>query len=385
MAKRLIPSTLIVSHLLVLSAHAGPSQYPGPNLPRATPRPIVSSTKEEPKPHKYTESWELYTAPDPLEAIASQKVHTKDQILCLVEKGQEHGVHLNTKLRQGGDSRLNEYYMGLLAMASYLPYSLAKEVAAKMDLGIKPVSVKKDPGQHFTLPCGNILDDFTASTQGFYWEGPDFVTMSYRGTEQSEGLADFRTDLQLLDGKMESHRFGPVPPGAYGSAMLAWPTFEKYLKGNSKPIFITGHSLGGWAARLAAGSMRNYVDRKIVPDQYDLRGVYTFGEPRLPQQFTDYYNKITQTTLSGMPMQDYRVINDDDGVVNVGLGNSHAGIPVAYCKQGRFVGAAAKGCTPASMFSALTHPGQSLEDHYMINYMDSISKGLGFDVSSCMK
>ena len=106
------------------------------------------------------------------------------------------------------------------------------------------------------------------------------VILAFRGTE-IDSLQDWRTDIRLAKA---AHPFGRVQTGfkrAYShvegeivqaiAAMRRWPSSDD--KSKQKSFWITGHSLGGALAVLAAAHLAprlQYVDR-----------ICTFGQPRV--------------------------------------------------------------------------------------------------------
>lgn len=112
-------------------------------------------------------------------------------------------------------------------------------------------------------------------TQGALISMQGINVLAFRATEVRmdrpwESLKDIRTDLM----------FRPVPYrgamvhrgflGAYKSVENTVETALTYAEGD-RPLFITGHSLGGALAKIAGMSIS---DRRVA-------GVYTFGAPRV--------------------------------------------------------------------------------------------------------
>lgn len=94
---------------------------------------------------------------------------------------------------------------------------------------------------------------------------------------------------------------------------------HKYPKA---PIVITGHSLGGAVATVAAIDIQHYLNDK--GHHNIIKEVHTFGSPRVGNvAFADYYNKLIPQTV--------RVVHNKDIVPHAPpsfLGFSHVGTEV---------------------------------------------------------
>jgi hypothetical protein len=157
----------------------------------------------------------------------------------------------------------------------------------------------------------------TGNTQGFWAEGGDVALLSFRGTSNT---GQWIRDLRLAPA---FHKWGLVHRGFKTGVSVVEDqiaAFAKVAKGK-KHVWITGHSLGGALAVLAAANL------KIEGIQSHL---YTYGQPR-----AGYWNFADQFDyqLSGRL---YRFINQSDIVARVpsGLLFSHCGIPKRIVKPG---------------------------------------------------
>jgi hypothetical protein len=116
-------------------------------------------------------------------------------------------------------------------------------------------------------------------TQAYAMSMADAVVLAFRGTQVDDfwsSLIDFTTDVQFL----------PVPDShgdlVHAGFLLAlhevWEPLITHLRGEQeqspRPFWITGHSLGGALATVAAN---------LCCDDPSLRlhGVYTYGSPRV--------------------------------------------------------------------------------------------------------
>ena len=126
-----------------------------------------------------------------------------------------------------------------------------------------------------------ILEELQAGDGGFQGVWPfdmrssqacvvvheDFICAAFRGTNE---LADWRDNVQV--GKVKGP-FGRVHRGFQSALMDVWPAMRARLANYpQRPLWLTGHSLGGAMATLAAAQLAD-ADESFI-------GVYTFGSPR---------------------------------------------------------------------------------------------------------
>jgi len=113
------------------------------------------------------------------------------------------------------------------------------------------------------------------STQGFVASNDKFVLVAFRGTQVNK-WGDLKADGALCQRKALG---GLVHTGFYSALDLVWIDVLTAVKAQGKtgegwkPVWITGHSLGGAIALLAAVRL----DRVGVP----VRGTITLGQPRV--------------------------------------------------------------------------------------------------------
>lgn len=130
------------------------------------------------------------------------------------------------------------------------------------------------------------------SSQAFVARHNKLIIIAFRGTDEAGDWTDNfnlgRTDISKgkvgeIDGWLDSQHIPPIPVSDLGKAHRG---FHKALhdvwaeilscveefRDNRQSVWLTGHSLGGALATLAAVE-------KVVVDQ-PFHGVYTFGQPR---------------------------------------------------------------------------------------------------------
>ncbi len=171
-----------------------------------------------------------------------------------------------------------------------------------------PVFVRQAPSTA-KYRYGALSDDHTHS-QGFVLGHPSHIVIALRGTEMGEltvdGLkamvADLSSDLGaqeqlwMYDGSLDAQGNGDgklglqVHKGFYTAfdsirEQLAEHVREFRRDNPHKPIFVTGHSLGGAVACLAACYLRSHREFAQHPVQ-----LYTFAQPRVGTlRFAEHY------------------------------------------------------------------------------------------------
>lgn len=162
-------------------------------------------------------------------------------------------------------------------------------------------------------------------TEALVAETEKFVVVAFRGTTSRK---DFRTDLQSrfnvsrveIEGRSADVS---VHYGFYLSFSKVEDQIKKLLlKAGDKPIFLTGHSLGGALALVASAALG--AD-PVLGDR--IAAVYTFGAPRVGKRdFADY-----------VKAPHYRIVNQGDIVPLVPptwlRGYAHTGEPIVL-KEG---------------------------------------------------
>jgi triacylglycerol lipase len=107
------------------------------------------------------------------------------------------------------------------------------------------------------------------SSQGAIIKHKDYIIIAFRGTDE---FGDWLDNINVFP--VERY-FGKVHNGFYKALMDIWEGEDgmwEEIKNEPLPFWITGHSLGGAMATLAAADL-------IEKDQ-PFYGVYTYGQPR---------------------------------------------------------------------------------------------------------
>jgi triacylglycerol lipase len=155
------------------------------------------------------------------------------------------------------------------------------------------------------------------------------IVVGVRGTAAIIAFAG--TDPIVLADWITNFDVGTTRSGAakgFNVALEAvWSKLSGLLQGSlaGKTIFVTGHSLGGALAVLAA--------QRIEARKVNVRAVYTFGMPRVgDSNFAALYNQA-------LGSRTYRLVHGDDVVPTVApseLGFSHVGRYLRCARQSKF-------------------------------------------------
>ena len=168
------------------------------------------------------------------------------------------------------------------------------------------------------------LDRFQAlirgSNFGFVCGNRDALFVVFRGTDEG---ADWKTNVNVLPGSLP---WGTVHGGFLAAAELFWPELPAVIGGfgdASQHVWITGHSLGGALALLAA--VRLFTEHAAP-----LGGLYTFGQP--PVGNASFRLHFKEQFLRRY----FRFVNHVDKVVNAsGLSAGHVGEEKYFDVNGR--------------------------------------------------
>lgn len=151
----------------------------------------------------------------------------------------------------------------------------------------------------------DVTDVSGQDTEGFLAEFDDVAVLAFRGTQQPR---DWIANLDLWP-----QRFAPLDGRVHGGFAKAWdhvaavvmPALERL---DGKRLWITGHSLGGAVALLAAAT---HHDKTV--------GLVTFGQPRmLKRKANEKANAIFNTRYT-------RLVHGNDIVPKVPPNFGHTG------------------------------------------------------------
>ena len=162
------------------------------------------------------------------------------------------------------------------------------------------------------------------SSQGIVINHEDFIVPAFRGTDE---IADWLDNLNVSS---QPSALGNIHTGFYKALMDIWPQMKSCIRSfrralddhPGKSLWLTGHSLGGALATLAAATL-------IEADE-TFYGAYTFGSPRVGDRvFARNFNVEVKNKV-------FRFQNNNDLVSRIPtrmMGYSHAGSFV-YISEG---------------------------------------------------
>lgn len=140
---------------------------------------------------------------------------------------------------------------------------------------------------------------------GFIARRANDVFIVFRGTKTAkEWIKNF--NMGLIDYLVSD--YGEVHDGFLQTYSFARNSIIEVLKvlEEKTRVYVTGHSLGGALATLAAPDIENNMSREI-------KGIYTFGSPRVGNaKFSISYNKE-------FGKKSYRIANSSDIVTSIPL------------------------------------------------------------------
>ena len=198
----------------------------------------------------------------------------------------------------------NAYWMARLSKEVYLKKSEDNPIPAEDRI---LANLNKDDPKFISI---SGVDKNSA--QAALIEHEDYLCMAFRGTDE---FSDWLDNINAFSTK---ELFGEFHRGFWNSVEDVWrpinKKFRSLQKKNKRPLFITGHSLGGAMATIAAAKLI-HVDRPFT-------SVYTFGQPRaLSRETAQVFNVECKSRF-------FRFHNNNDIVTRVParlMGYSHVG------------------------------------------------------------
>ncbi|MEN8262105.1 MAG: lipase family protein [Nitrospirota bacterium] len=150
------------------------------------------------------------------------------------------------------------------------------------------------------------------SSQAALIEHADYLCMAFRGTDE---MSDWMDNANIFP---ENVLFGDFHRGFWKSVLDVWDglysRYDKLRVIKKRPLFLTGHSLGGAMATIAAA--------KLIHMDLPFTSVYTFGQPRTMSRDTSRIFNVEAKSRF------YRFQNNNDLVTRVparAMGYSHVG------------------------------------------------------------
>jgi triacylglycerol lipase len=159
-------------------------------------------------------------------------------------------------------------------------------------------------------------------TQAFMMGNEEVIILAFRGTE-CRCIKDWMTDSDITFVRESG---GRVHRGFSFGLDSIWSDILMNLQNfrtNNQALFITGHSLGGALATLAAAKLQAFG--------YPVQGIYTFGSPRVGDM--EFFNHFSQI----FPDRAFRFVNNNDVVTRIAprsFGYKHVGQCLFFDSEG---------------------------------------------------
>ncbi|MFN9660527.1 MAG: lipase family protein, partial [Cyanobacteriota bacterium] len=155
------------------------------------------------------------------------------------------------------------------------------------------------------------------AAQGFLAWTSEVAMVTFRGTESTR---DWLSNLRLIPRELPG--LGRVHGGFLAQFQALRPELEHHLNARSSlPLLVTGHSLGGAIAVLAASTWA--ATRPV-------RALYTYGQPAVAAD-----TQTAQAMAAALPDRWHRLVNDADVVPRVPPNYRHAGHLLHFDGEGR--------------------------------------------------
>jgi len=207
-----------------------------------------------------------------------------------------------------------------------------------------------------------------ADTQAFLARTPNpdgAMILAFRGTES---LKDWMTDVDV---NLVNGPGGKVHDGFLCALNTVWRRLLKLMDATreKRSLWITGHSLGGALATLAAAKIRLEKDQAVS-------GLYTFGSPRVGNE--DFARNFD----ADFYYQNYRMVNNNDIVPRIPfrwLSYRHTGVFKYFDHTGRIKNKISWAELTLDRLKGriedFLEPGtDGIKDHAMANYATNLMK-----------
>jgi len=256
----------------------------------------------------------------------------------------------------------NAYWMARLSMAVYEKVSESNQLPDR-DRILADLRAEDDG-------FVDVVGADRNSAQAAFVEHANYYCIAFRGTNE---LADW---LDNINAFAVDELFGSFHRGFWNSVQDVWqPVYSLYQERNAaarRPLFLTGHSLGGAMATIAAA--------RLVHLDLPFTSVYTFGQPRaMSRNASRVFNAECRSRF-------FRFHNNNDIVTRVParlMGYSHVGSYLYIAEEGTIHREPGFWFRFLDVFdgavSALRERGiDGIEDHNMAKYLAAIKR---WDVS----
>ena len=284
----------------------------------------------------------------------------------LLEPGKDweyfHPPHPRFQMHSGRFDPGTAWWLAELARVSYRPGKPTPGDDGRQHPGRFEIAATVGLEERLFCWVGSVQCSLYVSTPEFPSEQPVAVLV-FKGTDT---LRQWMSNLDALPVAWEQG--GHVHGGFAKAFERIWEEFEPRIAQYELPLFLSGHSLGGALATLAAARLGKTV-----------RALYTFGSPRVGNA------AFNERCLAEIPF--FRVSNHLDLVCSVPrpvtvaerFNFVHAGELVCFDENGDPVDSVREIPEPSfrlSLKDAFTSrkPPRSLADHAMVLYVDRLRR-----------
>lgn len=157
------------------------------------------------------------------------------------------------------------------------------------------------------------------NAQAYVFSTQDDCVIVFRGTEPDD-INDIKAGVDAV--LVVAETIGRVHRGFKREVDRLWEPLEKILQNKQKPLWFTGHSLGGAMATISAGRC------VLSPIPSVPEGLFTFGSPRIGNRRFVNFVKLNHL----------RWVNNNDVVTRLPprwLGYRHAGVEYYLNARGK--------------------------------------------------
>lgn len=214
--------------------------------------------------------------------------------------------------------RVDPFNIKLNAGTAYWMARFSKAAYTRMNDGSPDAAMILTELQAEDQDIADVIAFHNESSSAILVEHAEYFALAFRGTDEVRDWIDNINTIPL------AALFGKFHRGFYTSLERIWPKIVNYyqtrrlelrqIDDKPKGLFLTGHSLGGAMATIAAS--------RLIEKDYPFTGVYTFGQPRAVTASTaDTFNIRARSRF-------YRFQNNNDIVTRLParmMGYSHVG------------------------------------------------------------
>ncbi len=170
--------------------------------------------------------------------------------------------------------------MAKLSKRAYDAFDLDKDSSQKFSKTFEALGFE---------PCIELIDP-DSGTAGFIVFGKELICVVFRGTQDAlDWRTNFRFQFVALQGGALAH--AGFFQAYYSIRPVLFDTIKKLVANDypPRPIYITGHSLGGALAMMATAELSNH-NEEAVRDR--IAACYTFGAPKAGDRTFDQFVKV---------------------------------------------------------------------------------------------